>query len=259
MPWPTGPVSVGVKGENAALHVWIDGTSEQPKSSQVSGTMPQAVAVPIGNFQEMLLGHRSGGVNKPSAFLSIGSTRYGTGASVTYAAATLTDTFQNWVVNQFGAAGAGEAFGVYTDAGQYNVILSNTATVLTMKSNWATTPGANTGYSIMGVAEQNQGATVSYVAGPANALVDTGKAWIANQWRGRWIYVAGEVRQIVSNTATQITLDRAWGTTPAAQQAYFIADPLPDNWLTTQRGSSSGPLGVSGMGSNGPDMNPNNL
>ncbi len=257
MPWPTGPVQAGVKGENANLHIWVDGTSEQPKASQVGATMPQADPIPSGSFMEMLLGHRSGGVNKPAPLFDLGSTRFGRGATVTYAAGTITDTNQAWVTNQFGAAGAGEAYGVIvTDAtggGQYNVIGSNTATVLTLKSNFATTPGAAAPYSIIGVAEQNQGATVSYAAGPANALVDTGKAWTANQWRGRYVMVAGQLRQIVSNTATQLTLDAAWSTTPAAQQAYFISDSFYQSWLETQRGNTGGYTG------GGPDLNPNAL
>jgi len=248
MPWPTGPVQVGVKGENANLHIWVDNTAEQPRAGSVAGGAPQAAAIPSGSFMEMLLGHRSGGVNKPAPFLSVGSTRYGSGGAVTYAAGTFTDTNQNWVTNQFGAAGAGEAYGVMTDSGQYNVVSSNTATVATNKSNWASTPGAGAGYVILGVAEQNQGATVSYAAGPANALVDTGKTWIVNQWRGRWVYVANQVRQVVSNTATQLTLDAAWSATPAAQQAYFIADPFPSSWLEAQRG-----FGITN------DLNPNNL
>jgi hypothetical protein len=255
VPWPTGPVQVGVKGENAALHVWVDGTSEQPKSSQVGATMPQATAIPIANWMEVLYGHRSGGVNQPAAAFNLGSTRFGRGGTVTYAAATITDTNQAWVTNQFGAAGNGEAYGVIvTDAtggGQYNVILSNTGTVLTLKSNFQTTPGAGAAYSILGVAEQNQGATVSYAAGPANALVDTAKAWIPNQWRGRWIMVSGQLRLIVSNTATQLTLDAAWSTTPAAQQAYFIAQNMYMDWNTVQRGTTGG------IASMGPDMNPN--
>jgi hypothetical protein len=257
MPWPKGPVQAGVKGENSALHIMVDNTSEQPAAASVGATMPQADPIPMGSFVEMLLGHRSGGTNKPAPFLDLGSVRFGRGGTVTYAAGTLTDTNQNWVVNIFGAAGFGVAFGVIatdvTGGGQYNVIASNTATVLTLKSNWATTPGAGAPYSIIGVADQNQGATVSYAAGPANALVDTGKAWTANQWRGRYVMVANQLRLIVSNTATQLTLDAAWSATPAAQQAYFISDPMYPSWLETQRGTTGG------YTAGGPDMNPNNL
>ncbi len=250
MPWPAGPVSSGVKGENSALHVWVDKTSEAPAVGQNAAT---ANAVPMGNFMEMLLGHRSGGVVKASAFLDNGSTRFGRGGTVTYAAGTLTDTNQAWTTNQFGAAGFGEAYGVWADSGQFNVIASNTGTVLTLKSNWLATPGAGTGYLIIGVADQNQGASVSYAAGPANALVDSAKAWVVNMWRGKYVCVSGQLRQIVSNTATQLTLDAAWLTTPAAQQAYFITDGLFDSWLNTQRGSTNGPA------LNGNDLNPNNL
>jgi hypothetical protein len=244
MPWPVGPVQVGINGENSALHVWVDNTSEDPREVVVA-----APAVPMGSFMEMLLGHRSGGVVKPAAAQAPGS-RIG-GVSTATAAATLTDTGQAWPANSQNNKGCFALGGVV--AQQYNLVLSHTVTVLTMKSNWVTQPTSPATYQLLTPAEQGQGATVSYAAGPANALVDTGKAWIVNQWRGLWVAVAGELRLIVSNTATQLTLDRAWGTTPGAQQAYGILNALFMDWNMTQRGDSAGSDGV------GNNLNPDTL
>lgn len=245
MPWPTGPVQAGVKQENSALHVWVDNTSEDPREF-VAAVAP---AVPMGNFQEMLLGHRSGGVNLPAAAQSVGS-RIG-GVSSGTAAATLTDANQVWgttaQINK-GCFALGGAI-----AQQYNIVLSHTNTVLTMKSNWATTPTNPARYQLLTPADQNQGATVSYAAGPANALVDSGKTWVVNQWRGFLVAVAAELRYVVSNTATQLTLDKAWGTTPTAQQAYGILFPMPMDWLGVQRGNTPSFANI------GNNLNPDNL
>ncbi len=139
---------------------------------------------------------------------------------------------------------------------QWDIVLSHTATVLTMKSNWLVQPANNSQYFIQRPADQNQGATVSYAAGPANALVDTAKAWVVNQWAGYMLAVSAQLRLIVSNTPTQLTLDAAWSTTPVAQQAYGIVAYFASGWLETQRGVGSNARIAVGQGS---DINPNNI
>ncbi len=246
MPWPAGNVQVGAKGENANLHIWVDGTDEDPKSSQVAVAAPTVPAIPSGNFMEMLLGHRSGGTNKQAPWGAPGSVAGGSGGTVTYAAATVTDTNQLWVVN------SKTNFGVWAASGQWDVVASNTATVLTLKSNWAATPGAATAYLLTWVAEQNQGATVSYTA---TTLTDSSKTWTVNQWRGFWVYSGAGSGLVLSNTATVLTLAWAWSTTPGAQQAYFLSLPRPSGWPDAQMGG----VGVPGAGFVGHSTNPENL
>lgn len=246
MPWPTGPVSVGVHGENMALHHWVD-------TARVGEGAVGVRAVPMGSFMEMVFGHKSGQGKNTSAeydsgvlFLSPSAAAAGVyslgGAATAMAAGSLTDALQTWPVNLW------TAFGVWAP-NQFNVIASNTATVLTLKSNWSVTPGATAAYYIVALAEQNQGGTVTYAAGPANALVDSSKAWVVNQWRGFWVASVGlstgtsELRQIVSNTATQLTLDKAWSSTPTANVAYGILLPMSDNYVSAQRGSGSSAAG----------------
>lgn len=259
MPWPVGPISAGVHGENAALHDWVD-------TVRVGEGATGARAKPMGSLMEQLLGHKSGQGKNANAeydsgvlFLSPAAAAAGVytlgGVSSAMAAATLTDALQTWPVNQWSSVSTfGQAFGVFA-GNQFNVIASNTATVLTLKSNWSTTPGATTGYFLAALADQNQGGTVTYAAGPANALVDTAKAWAVNQWRGYWVAVVGlstgtsEVRQIVSNTATQLTLDKAWGNTPTANTAYGILLPTPQGWVEVQHGTG-GTTGINQQGGN---------
>ena len=70
-------------------------------------------------------------------------------------------------------------------------------------------------------------------AGTANSLSDTGKAWRVNQWTGYQIRLTagtgvGQVRKIVSNTATQLVITTSlsdpnvWTTNPVAGTSYNI-------------------------------------
>lgn len=253
MPWPTGPISAGVHGENAALHDWVD-------TVRVGEGAVGVRAKPMGSLLEQLLGHKSGqGTNTQNtaynsgvlfqspAAAAVGVYSLG-GLSTAMAAALLTDTNQSWPVNQW------NNFGVWV-GNQFNVIASNTATALTLKSNFSVTPGAASGYYLVPLADQNQGATVTYAAGPANALVDTAKAWTVNVWKGLWVACVGlstgtsELRMIVSNTATQLSLDKAWANTPTANVAYGILLPTIPGWVEAQKGTGS-TLGANQSGGN---------
>lgn len=90
--------------------------------------------------------------------------------------------------------------------------------------------------------DTNSGATVTYAAGPANALVDTAKAWVVNAWAGKKVRTAtGKTGIIASNTATQLTLTAAaWtGGTPANNELYIIEPTAGqthrDNWFAVLR------------------------
>ncbi len=66
-----------------------------------------------------------------------------TGANTT---TTLNDTTQNWAVNQW--AGATVFIWSGVGAGQRSVVVSNTATQLTVSVVWTTTPDATSKYAI---------------------------------------------------------------------------------------------------------------
>lgn len=79
-------------------------------------------------------------------------------------------------------------------------------------SNWSTSPdetGMSTG------------------SNTSSTLNDTGKAWTVNQWKGREVKLtggtgAGQLRRVVSNTATQLTVTPTWSPTPDGTSVYRI-------------------------------------
>lgn len=250
MPWPTPGrvVAVGLLWENAQLHLMNDQTAGQ-------GSVPGYVSqrAPTCNFAEYLLGHRSGINTLPPALYSNGSALSGNGATVTYTVNTLTDTAQNWPVNS-------QVNKVVFTNSQMGVVASNTATTLTFYTGWPATPAAGTAYYISSVLDVNAGATVTY---GTNTLVDTAKAWRPNQLLGLYLVaqipgvVGYETRQIIANTATTITVERNWISTPTANGAYGIQLGWT-YWHGVQRGSGSGgnPTTTLGIGAS---QNPDNI
>lgn len=69
--------------------------------------------------------------------------------------------------------------------------------------------------------------TGTATGGGASTLDNSGKNWTVNQWRFQQVRItagtgAGQVRQIQSNTATQLTTTTAWATAPDATSQYAI-------------------------------------
>lgn len=65
----------------------------------------------------------------------------------------------------------------------------------------------------------------------STTLNDTAKSWSVNGYANKGIVItggtgAGQVRKISSNTATEITVDAAWDTTPDATSTYIVADHI---------------------------------
>jgi hypothetical protein len=66
-------------------------------------------------------------------------------------------------------------------------------------------------------------------AGGASTLTDSGKSWTVNGYAGQVVKLtggtgSGQVRNITSNTATQLTVTEAWATNPDATTTYTIVD-----------------------------------
>ena len=73
--------------------------------------------------------------------------------------------------------------------------------------------------------------TATATAGGASTLDDTNQSWTANEHVGRALRIvsgtgAGQVRDIASNSATQITVATAWTTQPDATSVYEIRENL---------------------------------
>jgi hypothetical protein len=90
-----------------------------------------------------------------------------------------------------------------------------------------TTVTAKNSVSVTAATTQyDQGTATS---GGATTLTDTGKAFGTNAHATRSLNIltgtgAGQSRRIVSNTATVLTVDTAWGTNPDATSTYAIRD-----------------------------------
>lgn len=88
---------------------------------------------------------------------------------------------------------------------------------------------ANTGLNAedtLDVGRQDAGTATS---GGVNTITDTGKTWTVNQFAGLTIVIssgtgAGQIRKIISNTATEITVDVNWITQPIVGSGYVLAN-----------------------------------
>ena len=111
-----------------------------------------------------------------------------------------------------------------TGEGQIRQIASNTGTTLT----WATAgtaPTAGSRYQIIGF---DAGIAT---AGAASTLTDSTKSWAVNRWANYCVRIlagtgAGQIRPIVSNTSTVLTVIGTWDTNPDSTSAFSIqGDP----------------------------------
>ena len=70
-------------------------------------------------------------------------------------------------------------------------------------------------------------------SGTTTTIADTGKTWTTNQWAGRhvWIHTgtgAGQWRVVASNTATVLTVDRAFSVSTNNTSQYIVAHNFAD-------------------------------
>lgn len=132
---------------------------------------------------------------------------------------TLVDNNVNWTVNQW----AGYELFIYsgTGRGQIVAIISNTANTLTFAAI-TTAPDATSRYQIIGY----DGGTSSG-SNTFNTLKDTTKSWTTNRWTNHAVRIlygtgAGQLRQIISNTGTALTLYSPWNILPDSTSVYVI-------------------------------------
>jgi hypothetical protein len=157
---------------------------------------------------------------------------------------TLTDSGAAWTSNQFTGCRVKIISG--TGAKQSRVIVTNTNTILGINRNWTITPNATSVYaieegddpkidgSLQTTANLTLYETGIFYSGTTSSatsttLTDTVASWTVNALAGcRVKIVTGtgikQSRVIVSNTATVLTLDRAWVTTPALGDTYVIIE-----------------------------------
>ena len=142
-----------------------------------------------------------------------------TGTATSGTTTTLTDSGASWPVNEW----AGYKLYIYTGTGKGQItnITSNTATVLTFPT-LTTAPDATSRYTIIGY----DGGTSSG-SNTFNTINDSTKTWTTNQWANYGVRIvagtgAGQLRQILSNTSTALTLYSGWNVLPDNTSIYLL-------------------------------------
>jgi cytochrome c551/c552 len=108
-------------------------------------------------------------------------------------------------------------------------ITANTATQLTLASTTGTAPASGNAYRIS--MRANGGAVT---AATTSTITDTqsavggAKAWATNAFAGWYVHIVfgvgiGQTAPILSNTATQLTINGTWTTTPTTASRYVIS------------------------------------
>jgi hypothetical protein len=152
------------------------------------------------------------------------------GTATSGSTTTIVDTAQNWETDQF------RGFYVLivdgTGEGQCAKITGNTSTTLTVQDSktgaaLAVAPAASSVYQIRSIDTLASGVATS---GSATTLVNSAKAWTANQWTNYQLRIvsgtgAGQIKTIVSNTATTLTIGS--GATLDSTSVYEI-EPCED-------------------------------
>jgi hypothetical protein len=143
-------------------------------------------------------------------------------------ASTLTDASRAWTVNQWANTLVKIISG--TGVGQYRVVTSNTATILTVNSAWTTAPDTTSVYEVgsfsAGIA--SAGAATTITNGTAGAAT-----WATNMWATYQVRIvsgtgAGQVRTIASNTGNVLTVSASWTVNPDAT-SYFVIEGNDDS------------------------------
>jgi hypothetical protein len=132
---------------------------------------------------------------------------------------SLGDTTQAWTTNEW----AGYELYIYsgTGTGQIAIITSNTANSLSF-SEISTAPDITSRYQILGYdGGKSSGSNT------ANTFNDSTKSWPANRWANYAVRIlfgtgAGQLRRILSNTTTALTINGSWNVLPDSTSVYSI-------------------------------------
>lgn len=155
---------------------------------------------------------------------------------------TIVRTGSGWTVNAFTGASVRIISG--TGANQEALIVSNTATALTVVSNWSVNPDNTSVFEIVSygyqgvdnvVAEPTQQATAGGANTIANGNLAASLSWPTNLYAGFLVRIvsgtgAGQVRVIASNTGNTITTTNNWAVNPDATSVFTIINPTARPW-----------------------------
>ncbi|MEK7216030.1 MAG: putative Ig domain-containing protein, partial [Chloroflexota bacterium] len=115
-----------------------------------------------------------------------------------------------------------------TGSGQVRWIRSNDATTLTLHEPWPTTPDSTSVFRVIN--DATRGVKLVITIADIFSSTTVGKAGLTmtvNEHKDRFISILagtgkGQVRRITSNTATTLTVDPKWDTTPDATSVFRI-------------------------------------
>jgi len=147
------------------------------------------------------------------------STIWYRGTATTGTTTTLVDTSANWTTNEW----AGYEMFIFSGNGRGQIVQigSNTSDTLTFPSLTGA-PDSTSKYEILGF-----DAGISTGSNAYNTIVDSTKSWSADRWKNYAVRIlygkgAGQMRRILSNTSTTLTLYRAWNVQPDNTSVYSI-------------------------------------
>ncbi|GEM_PF-1875756 len=149
---------------------------------------------------------------------------------------TISDSAAPFVANEY----QGCYVVVQSASGAYNpqqaLISSNTANQITISGSWGTTPSANDYYYIIEIPDVDSAGDIftapmvikgTATSGGSNTLTDTTKWFPNNKLAGLLVYIyagtgQGQINQVLSNNANQITMTASWNTQPDNTSQYII-------------------------------------
>ena len=158
------------------------------------------------------------------------STTWWRGKATSGSATTITQTDAGWTTNEW----AGYEVYIFsgTGRGQITTVSSNTDTTLTF-STLSTAPDSTSRYEILSYDGGKSSGSNTYIT-----INDTAKSWTVNRWKNYAIRIlsgtgAGQIRRILSNTSTALTLYRPWTILPDNTSVYSIqgdSDTMLISW-----------------------------
>lgn len=142
----------------------------------------------------------------------------------------IVDAQENWTINEHAGrlvkvSGAG-----FAGIGQTRLIVSNTATTLTLNGTVTLPTNGTTRYFIIAYDAFGDSDTKTATGG-STTTISTGAGWVVNQWAGKRVKITsgsgeGNEISIISNTINTLTFAAITGLAPDATTVFSILKPM---------------------------------
>lgn len=146
-------------------------------------------------------------------------------------ASTLVDNDKAWTIDQYNDFYEAEIL-VGSGRGQTRGITDTSASALTISPNWSNIPNSTSEYRINELTFRRFNETGTVTGITSDDLTDSTKTWIPNQFSSRKVRISegpgvGQVRDILSNTSTVLSISPSWNVTPVVGvSVYEIIGPV---------------------------------